>query len=134
MIKKIIRYLGYLSLPSMIIACATTNSNRIAFENAQNAITTNLVSKEIAQVMEDSDWNQLTILISTAKIHETVTWDNPSSGYAYNFSSLNIFVNAKGQACRTYQVKIKKLFLKKQTSPLTACRINDGSWKTVSNT
>lgn len=86
-----------------------------------------LASDKVVADMQNSDRTKLQELVNTAKERDIQKWRNKDSNNNYTFSSYKIYVNARGQACREYEVEELGLFGSK--SRQIACRATDGQWR-----
>jgi surface antigen len=90
-----------------------------------------LVTASLANAMGADDKAHVVHLINTARLHQTETWKSDSSSNAFEFTSLNIFVDDHGRACRTYKVRGLIYGSERGTSEMTACRMDDGNWQGI---
>jgi len=125
--KKVISFLLFMAVIGLT-GCATTGGGS-SIANLNTGSDKLLATGDVGESMHAADVTKLQTLVATAKPHETANWKGEESGYTYIFTSQNIFVNSKGQACRTYTLLAKGIFTKKEMPAVTACRSNDGSWQ-----
>lgn len=95
-------------------------------ENAKDIF----VDPSIIHFMGTSDHIKLQGLVTTAQPKQITSWHSPMGSY-FEFKSKQIFVNAKGQGCRNYQIKMKRGFFEHHVFNYTACRDSQGDWQVV---
>lgn len=111
-----------------LTGCASMNQKPFNFNNKYatgNKFSDTMVTPDVANSMNSSDKSQLAQLINTANAHQVVTWRN--HGDMYEFTSLNIFVNEQGKACRNYKIR-SLIDDRESTMQGTACRAADANW------
>ena len=81
--------------------------------------------------MERADRREAYKALETAKTGQNISWSNPDTGSEYSVQPTRTYRLSSGQYCRDYttwgwtdgyETKLNS----------TACRMADGSWKTVS--
>lgn len=68
--------------------------------------------------------------LETAKVGQTVAWNNPDSGNSGSFTPVRTYRNDSGSYCREYTQRIS-VGGKTQEGYGVACRQPDGSWRIV---
>jgi len=90
-----------------------------------------VVGGNIGDSMERADRREAYNALETAKTGQNVSWSNPDTGSEYSVKPTRTYRLSSGQYCRDYttwgwidgyETKLNG----------TACRMADGSWKTVS--
>lgn len=89
-----------------------------------------LVGRSIGRHMDQADQYCTGQTLEYAPDRETIYWDNPESGAAYNVTPINHYQTRDGDYCREYTSQVK-IGGKLQQAYGTACRQPDGSWRIV---
>lgn len=90
-----------------------------------------LVRYEIGRSMHPADHTHAAVVLEKTRTGSAVEWTNPDTGNRYSVTPTRTFRNAAGENCRDYTVwGWIGGFEEKLTG--TACRTNDGAWRTVS--
>jgi len=111
----------------LLMGCATNTAEKQARDEALNA--QGLVSMEMAAEMSPADYHKIHKLIDTSAPQATEKWRNKETKDTYEFTSLSVNINDKGQPCRDYTIKAivdgDDMQLQK-----TACRTDNG-WQAM---
>ncbi|MDQ8039119.1 MAG: hypothetical protein REH83_01800 [Rickettsiella sp.] len=86
------------------------------------------VDPSIARFMKMTDRVKLQNLVATAQPEQLIKWYSTRTGIRFEFRSKRIFVNAAGEGCRNYQIKMNRGFFEHRAFNYTACRDNQGDW------
>lgn len=90
-----------------------------------------LIRYEIGRSMYPADHTHAAVVLEKSRTGDEVEWTNPDTGNRYSMTPTRTFRNAAGEDCRDYQVwGWIGGYEEKLTG--TACRNNDGAWRTVS--
>ncbi|MDH3240835.1 MAG: RT0821/Lpp0805 family surface protein [Alphaproteobacteria bacterium] len=90
-----------------------------------------LIRYEIGRSMHPADHTHAAVVLEKTRTGSAVEWTNPDTGNRYSLTPTRTFRNAAGEDCRDYAVwGWIGGFEEKLTG--TACRTNDGAWRTVS--
>lgn len=90
-----------------------------------------LIRYEIGRSMHVSDHTHAAVVLEKTRTGHAVEWTNPDTGNRYSMTPTRTFRNAAGEDCREYSVwGWIGGYEEKLTG--TACRTNDGAWRTVS--
>jgi hypothetical protein len=127
--QKVLNYFFSLLFTLSLTACSSlplaTSDQLSPTENSKDIF----IDPYLAHYMENSDRLKLHNLIATAPAQQVVTWHSRSAYTRFEFASLEIYVNEKGQGCRNYRITLKRGFLEPHAFPYTACRDNQGDWQ-----
>lgn len=99
----------------LLAGCATTM-------DANNAASSKDSVAPINRDMNSEDQTKLLKLIGSAKENATESWSG------YEFTSLKVYVNSQGEACRRYKLKTTS-WISGQEVTQTACRDSKGVWQ-----
>jgi surface antigen len=90
-----------------------------------------LIRYDIGRSMHPADHTHAAVVLEKTRTGSAVEWTNPDTGNRYSVTPTRTFRNATGENCRDYTVwGWIGGFEEKLTG--TACRSNDGAWRTVS--
>lgn len=119
----------------MLVGCASTQTNeevpQVVNSGPIKDNVTGLVTTKVYESMTPDDRQQLAKLVTLSSIHHNESWKNDDN--AYEFTSLNIFINGQGRPCRDYQFKTL-LDGREQVMQATACRFEGAKWKITKET
>lgn len=115
----------------MLSACSSVPEERHSEVNIPASDTDIFVDPSISRSMGTSDRLKLQSLIATAQPQQWTKWVSSATGARFEFTSLNIYVNAQGQGCRHYKVAMSRGFLAHHAFNYTACRDNQGAWQII---
>lgn len=129
-----------LSLPILLLSGCATNTDPQAAGNSVSTTVSSGAGTELGlsiaainDTMSDSDRDKMVHLVSTATKNQQATWLNSTNpNIQYDFTSLKIFINDKGEPCRDYKVKSSTsgfLYHNEIEAQATACRNVEGNWK-----
>lgn len=122
-----------LILSTFLVGCASiTDTEKQQLAANASLVSAGLITNKMAMDMASDDANKIQQLITTSQPQTNQTWKNQVTHDAYQYTSLDISVNAEGQPCRTYQIKAL-LGRHDQQLQVKACRQNDGTWQAVNN-
>lgn len=110
--------LSLLVASAVLTGCATTTGGTKPV--AEGTTLINPKEKSLEDGMSASDKSKLLELVSSSRPDTSEKWGT------YDFTSIRVFVNDNGQACREY--KVSSFF---SSSQQIACRSSSGVWKVV---
>lgn len=90
-----------------------------------------LLGSEIGRAMDESDRMKVAKANRRARIapiDETITWNNPSTGYSGSVTPVREGTSTSGQYCREFQQTVS-IGGRTERAYGTACRKPDGSWQ-----
>ena len=126
--KKMVKHFLALLFIANLTACASFHVSRQDETNLVGNDKDIFVDSSIARFMGTADHVKLQNLVATAPPKQLKNWSS-SEGALFEFMSKRIFVNARGEGCRDYQIKMERGFFEHRFFSYTACRNNQGIWK-----
>lgn len=135
--RKIYLFLVMMVFSLALTGCATMKTNSSSAQIGSQhtygkyVYSPTLVTPSLDEAMSDNDKKTLVQLISTANKHQVVTWKGDGRVDAFEFTSLNIFVDDHGRVCRTYRVRALVDGDETITPDMTACRRLNGNWQVI---
>jgi surface antigen len=89
-----------------------------------------LVGGAIGRYMDSVDQNCIGQALEHVPDGETVVWNNPNNGGAYQVTPAETYQRADGRYCREYVTEVL-IGDRRQEAYGTACRQPDGSWQVI---
>jgi|GEM_PF-142751 len=78
--------------------------------------------------MDRADQEYMSRALETRPTGEAVSWQNPDTGYQYQFTPVRTYKTPEGQYCREFTTQVT-IGGEIKDAYGTACRMPDGSWK-----
>ncbi|MES2142714.1 MAG: hypothetical protein V4471_07540 [Pseudomonadota bacterium] len=130
--KKMVKHFLTLLFIASLTACASLHVSRQDETNLVGNDKNIFVDSSIARFMGTADRVKLQNLVATAQPEQLINWYS-STGVRFEFTSKRIFVNAMGEGCRDYQIKMNRGFFEHRAFNYTACRGSQGVWLVTSS-
>jgi hypothetical protein len=118
---------GLLGLLISILTACTSFQEGLQPSSSQEP--PRFVDAELAPFMRAQDYVTLEKAITTAAPKQQIKWSGSKIGVKFQFISRRIFVNAAGQGCRDYQLKVQHGLGRQNQFERTVCRDQQGVWQ-----
>jgi surface antigen len=95
------------------------------------AVIGGIIGNQIGRSMDEADHHRTVVVLETARTGHPVEWTNPDNGTRYTMTPTRTYRNTAGEDCRDYTVWGWVDGYEEKLHG-TACRTEDGAWRTVS--
>ncbi len=130
--KQTIGGLGGAALGGFLGSQFGSGTGQLAF-TAAGVVLGGLLGSEIGRSLDEADRqraHEANRRAHSARLGETITWNNPRSGNSGSITPLRDGTSTSGQYCREYQQSVT-VGGKTESGYGTACRQPDGSWRVM---